>query len=55
MAQVICSFCGRVKKDVELMISGIQAHICDKCIIQAQQILNEEKKTKDNPDAPKFK
>ena len=27
------------------MISGIHAHICDKCITQANQILSEEKKT----------
>ena len=56
MAQVTCSFCGRAKKDVDLMISGIHAHICDKCIIQAQQILNEEVKTKANAgDTPEFK
>ncbi len=56
MAQVICSFCGRDKKDVDLMISGIHAHICDKCIVQAQQILNEEVKTKSMAgDAPEFK
>ncbi len=42
MAQTTCSFCGRAKKDVDLMISGIHAHICDKCITQAHQILNEE-------------
>ncbi|MEM9857005.1 MAG: ATP-dependent Clp protease ATP-binding subunit ClpX [Bacteroidota bacterium] len=45
MAEVTCSFCGRNKKDVDLMISGIHAHICDKCITQASQILLEEKKT----------
>lgn len=54
MAQVTCSFCGRNKKDVDLMISGIHAHICDRCITQAQQILNEELKTKSKGDAPKF-
>ncbi len=48
MAQVTCSFCGRSKKDVDLMISGIHAHICDKCITQAQQILQEELRTKSN-------
>lgn len=46
MAEVICSFCGRNKKDVDLMISGIHAHICDKCVTQASQILLEEKKNK---------
>jgi ATP-dependent Clp protease ATP-binding subunit ClpX len=54
MAQVTCSFCGRNKKDVDLMISGIHAHICDKCIVQAQQILGEESKTKNATDKPKF-
>jgi ATP-dependent Clp protease ATP-binding subunit ClpX len=55
MAQVTCSFCGRNKKDVDLMISGIHAHICDKCIAQAQQILNEELKTTPDNDSPNFK
>lgn len=55
MAQITCSFCGRNKKDVDLMISGISAHICDKCIVQAQQILSEELKTKSKQAAPKFK
>lgn len=55
MAQVTCSFCGRNKKDVDLMISGIHAHICDKCIAQAQQILNEELKTTTDNESPNFK
>lgn len=54
MAQVTCSFCGRSKKDVDLMISGIQSHICDKCITQAQQILSEEAKVKNKQPSPKF-
>lgn len=37
------------------MISGIHAHICDKCITQAQQILNEELKTGSENEAPNFK
>jgi len=53
MAEVTCSFCGRNKKDVDLMISGIHAHICDKCISQAQQILSEESKAKPSI-APEF-
>ena len=36
------------------MISGIHAHICDKCISQAQQILNEEMKTKNKSESPNF-
>lgn len=38
------------------MISGIHAHICDKCVTQASQILLEEKKNKNEPGAaPNFK
>lgn len=55
-AEVTCSFCGRNKKDVDLMISGIHAHICDKCVIQANQILSEEKKNKvEAGNLPNFK
>lgn len=52
--QVTCSFCGRNKKDVDLMISGINAHICNYCINQAQQILDEELKVKSKSKAPEF-
>jgi ATP-dependent Clp protease ATP-binding subunit ClpX len=52
--QVTCSFCGRNKKDVDLMISGINAHICNYCINQAQQILDEELKVKSKGKAPEF-
>jgi ATP-dependent Clp protease ATP-binding subunit ClpX len=56
MAEVTCSFCGRNKKDVDLMISGIHAHICDKCVTQANQILLEEKKSKaESGLTPNFK
>jgi ATP-dependent Clp protease ATP-binding subunit ClpX len=54
MAPITCSFCGRNKKDVALMISGIHAHICDKCITQSQQILSEETKIRSKNTAPKF-
>ncbi|MCU0399464.1 MAG: ATP-dependent Clp protease ATP-binding subunit ClpX [Algoriphagus sp.] len=55
MAQVTCSFCGRNKKDVDLMVSGISAHICNFCIDQAHLILGEEEKTKKSSSKPKFK
>src|SRR6201989_947746 len=56
MAEVTCSFCGRSKKDVDLMISGIHAHICDKCVTQASQILQEEKRSKNEAGfSPNFK
>jgi ATP-dependent Clp protease ATP-binding subunit ClpX len=36
------------------MISGINAHICERCVGQAQQILNEENKIRSNSKTPKF-
>ncbi|MFT7203290.1 MAG: ATP-dependent Clp protease ATP-binding subunit ClpX [Algoriphagus sp.] len=55
MAQVTCSFCGRNKKDVDLMVSGISAHICNHCIDQAHLILGEDEKTTKPGTKPKFK
>jgi ATP-dependent Clp protease ATP-binding subunit ClpX len=37
-----CSFCGRAKPQTQLLIAGLDAHICDKCILQAHGIVNEE-------------
>ena len=40
-----CSFCGRSKEDVDVLIAGVTGHICDHCIEQADGILREEKKS----------
>ena len=40
-----CSFCGRKKPETNLLIAGIDAHICDKCIEQANGIVLEELKS----------
>lgn len=37
-----CSFCGRDKKDTNVLIAGISGHICDRCIMQAHGIVSEE-------------
>ncbi|MEK9740849.1 MAG: ATP-dependent Clp protease ATP-binding subunit ClpX [Flavobacteriaceae bacterium] len=37
-----CSFCGRPKPETQLLIAGLDAHICDRCIIQAYGIVKEE-------------
>lgn len=39
-----CSFCGRKKPETNLLIAGIDSHICDKCIEQAHGIVVEELK-----------
>ena len=43
-----CSFCGRDKKDTNLLIAGISGHICDSCIEQAHDIIKEESKVNSN-------
>ncbi|MDT0648823.1 ATP-dependent Clp protease ATP-binding subunit ClpX [Autumnicola edwardsiae] len=37
-----CSFCGRKKPETSLLIAGLDAHICDRCIEQAHGIVLEE-------------
>ena len=37
-----CSFCGRDKKDVHILIAGMEGHICENCIEQAHAIIEEE-------------
>ena len=43
-----CSFCGRKKPETNLLIAGINAHVCDRCIEQAHGIVLEELKTGGN-------
>ena len=45
-----CSFCGRKKPETNLLIAGLDAHICDRCIEQAHGIVLEESKQNDNGD-----
>lgn len=45
-----CSFCGRKKPETNLLIAGLDAHICDRCIEQAHGIVLEESKQNDNSD-----
>lgn len=45
--ETTCSFCGRPRSQVRMLIAGISGHICDSCIMQAQAIVKEE--INDNP------
>lgn len=40
--KVSCSFCGRDKSDVNILVAGVTGHICDSCIDQAVHIVDEE-------------
>ena len=43
-----CSFCGKQKSDTNLLIAGLDAHICDRCIEQAHGIILQESKQHTN-------
>ena len=40
--ELTCSFCGRVKPETQILVAGLDAHICEKCISQANKIVEEE-------------
>jgi ATP-dependent Clp protease ATP-binding subunit ClpX len=42
--EISCSFCGRKKSEVTILIAGLSGHICDDCASQAHQIVHEEGK-----------
>lgn len=48
--QLECSFCGRKKPETNLLIAGLDAHICDRCIEQAHGIVLEESKQSGNTE-----
>ncbi|MBI3501781.1 MAG: ATP-dependent Clp protease ATP-binding subunit ClpX [Bacteroidetes bacterium] len=41
-----CSFCGRDQQDINVMVSGLDGHICDHCTEQAHQVVKQELKAK---------
>lgn len=47
-----CSFCGRPRSQVGLLIAGLSGHICDHCIVQARTIVDEEVSTKPKEELP---
>ncbi len=42
--QIRCSFCGKDKRDALMLIAGLDGHICEACVEQAHEIINEELK-----------
>jgi ATP-dependent Clp protease ATP-binding subunit ClpX len=48
--EILCSFCGRSKSQTKLLIAGLDAHICDVCISQADMILKDDESSKDPSD-----
>ncbi|HNW99152.1 MAG TPA: ATP-dependent Clp protease ATP-binding subunit ClpX [Bacteroidales bacterium] len=50
-----CSFCGRDKRETAMLIAGLEGHICDYCVTQAYNIVNEELAVKKSKFVPGFK
>jgi ATP-dependent Clp protease ATP-binding subunit ClpX len=48
--EVKCSFCGRKKKDTNVLIAGITGYICDRCIAQGNNIVKEEMMEKEGAE-----
>ena len=46
-----CSFCGRTEREVRLLITGINAYICEECAQQAYRIVQENLKDDKKPKA----
>ena len=50
-----CSFCGRSRKEVSILISGLNGFICESCISQANEIIKDEIKRQDKFDLSEVK
>lgn len=40
-----CSFCGRSRSEVGMLIAGVTGHICESCVSQAHTIIKEEEQS----------
>ena len=52
-----CSFCGRSKNEVGMLLSGIEGHICNNCLQQGYEVVKEElgsSVTKGSPTGQQF-
>jgi ATP-dependent Clp protease ATP-binding subunit ClpX len=54
--KINCSFCGRSKNEVGMLLSGIEGHICNNCLQQGYEVVNEElgAEGKEKPSNNKF-
>jgi ATP-dependent Clp protease ATP-binding subunit ClpX len=51
-----CSFCGRSRDEVKILIAGQEGHICENCVEHAREIIEQELMTRsDNPSPSQFK
>ena len=50
-----CSFCGRSRDDVKILIAGQDGHICENCVEHAREIIEQELTVKQDSNTPSFK
>jgi ATP-dependent Clp protease ATP-binding subunit ClpX len=51
-----CSFCGRNRDEVKILIAGQEGHICENCVEHAQEIIQQELMIReDTPGGTQFK
>jgi len=50
-----CSFCGRNRDEVKILIAGQEGHICENCVDHAQEIIEQELMVKEEKNSPSFK
>lgn len=50
-----CSFCGRNRDEVKILIAGQEGHICENCVEHAREIIEQELMTKDDRTPTSFK
>ena len=50
-----CSFCGRNREEVKILIAGQEGHICENCVEHAREIIEQELMTKDDKTPSSFK
>ena len=53
--QLTCSFCGRSRDEVKILIAGQNSHICENCVEHAQEIIAQEVTVKKEVDKGNFK
>ena len=50
-----CSFCGRSRDEVKILIAGQEGHICENCVEHAREIIDQELTVKDDRSSSAFK
>ncbi|MBL7725666.1 MAG: ATP-dependent Clp protease ATP-binding subunit ClpX [Chitinophagaceae bacterium] len=50
-----CSFCGRSRDEVKILIAGQEGHICENCVEHAREIIDQELAVKDDRTTTSFK